>query len=124
MPESAESELFGMSVSDLQTGILVDDAITGTLKYVTGYTGFSDVVGEQSGNYLALKIATVPVDDVVTTVELVGGTNGPVTLGADMNVVLRITNKSTQSVRVVATKGTDSITKIYGLTGLTLEAAG
>jgi hypothetical protein len=109
----------------LQTDILVgDDEITGTLNYVTGYTGFSDVVSEQSGNYLALKIVTVPVDGVVTTVELVGGTKGPVTLDSDMNIVLRITNKGTQSVRVIATKGEDSITNIYGLTGLSLEAAG
>lgn len=56
-----------------------------------------------------------------TTVEVVGGDKGPVTLDSDMNIVLRIKDKSSQSVRVIAKKGTATVTNTYGLTGLTLE---
>lgn len=81
------------------------------------------MTADQEGNYLALKVSTVPENGVTTTVELVGGTKGPVTLDDDRNIVLRITNKDTQSIKVVATKDKQSITKTYGLTGLTLASS-
>ena len=121
-PENGGVNLFGKNVSDLQANVSVNgDEITGTLKHVTGYTGFSSNESEQSGNYLALKIETVP-DDVETTVELVGGTKGPVTLDEDMNIVLLIKNKDTQSIKVVSTDGDETVTKTFGLTGLILES--
>lgn len=120
--EAASAMLFGKPVSDLQTNVVVGaDSISGSLKHVTGYTGFSNKPAEQDGHYLALKFTSDPAD-AVTTVELVGGSKGPVTLDADHNIVLLVKNPATQSVKVVSTKGTESITKIYGLTGLTLEA--
>lgn len=60
-------------------------------------------------------------DGAVTTVEVVGGTKGPVTLDDDMNIVLLIKNKDTQSIEVVSTLDDESATKTYSLTGLTLE---
>ena len=121
MPESSEANLFGKTVSELQTGIVVGGSeITGTLHYVTGYTGFhGSEPTQQEGNYLALKIEAT--SGATTTVEVVGGDKGPVTLDSDMNIVLRIKDKSSQSVRVIAKKGTTTITNTYGLTGLTLE---
>ena len=119
--EAPETVLFGKAVSDLQTDLVVGDAgITGTLKYVSDYTDFSSDVSLQSGNYLALKVVTDPVADVITTVELVGGQSGPITLDSDMNIVLRVTSNSTQSIKVVSTKAGVSTTKTYTLTGLTL----
>ena len=119
--ESADATLLGKKVSDLQSNIVVgENAITGSLKHVTGYTGFSSKTSEQEGHYLALKFDVTPAD-AVTTVELVGGTKGPVTLDADKNIVLLV-KSNTQSVKVISTKGGFSITKIYDLTGLTLEA--
>ena len=59
--------------------------------------------------------------DAVVIVELVGGTKGPVTLDEDRNIVLLIKNKDTQSIKVTTTHNEESITKIYGLSGLTLE---
>lgn len=38
-----------------------------------------------------------------------------------MNWVGLITNKNTQSIKVISTHGDESITKMYGLTGLVLE---
>ena len=116
--------MFGKAVDDLQSGIVIGDSeITGTLHHVTGYTGFSSEPTEQSGNYLALKINTIP-NDATTTVEVVGGTKGPVTLDEDKNIVLLIKNKDTQSIKIISTKeGMSPIEKTYGLSGLTLESA-
>lgn len=121
-PEDDDEEILGKYVSGLQDNVSVGKtSISGTLKWVTGYTGFSGKAEEQSGNYLALKIEDS--EDAVTTVELVGGTSGPKTLDVDKNVVLRITNKSSQSVRVVSSKNGIVTTKNFGLSGLRLMSA-
>lgn len=120
-PEDGETVLFGKTVNELQSDVVVsDDEVTGTLKYVDGYVDFSSNVSEQSGNYLALKIEAEPAE-AETVVELVGGTKGPVTLDDDMNIVLLIKNKDTQSIKVTTTHNEESVTKTYGLSGLTLE---
>ena len=120
-PEDGEAVLFGKAVNELQSEVVVaDDEVTGTLKYVNGYVDFSSNTSEQSGNYLALKIEAEPAE-AETVVELVGGTKGPVALDDDMNIVLLIKNKDTQSIKVTITHNEESITKIYGLSGLTLE---
>lgn len=121
LPESAETVLLGKAVADLQSDVAVGDGIiTGSLKNVTGYTGFSSVASEQKGHYLALKIDAT-VADAKTTVELIGGTKGAVELDADRNIVLLVRNKNTQIVRVITTAGGVSIVKMYSLSGLTLE---
>lgn len=120
-PEDGEAVLFGKTVNELQSDVVVsDDEVTGTLKYVDGYVDFSSNVSEQSGNHLALKIEAEPAE-AETVVELVGGTKGPVTLDDDMNIVLLIKNKDTQSIKVTTTHNEESVTKTYGLSGLTLE---
>ena len=112
-------DLLGKDAGDLQEDLAIaNGAVTGTLKYVTGYTGFSGNVEEQSGNYLAIKVEA-NADSI--TVELVGGTVGhPVTLDSDGMIVLRIANTSTQSITVVATKGNVSETHNLSISGLTL----
>ena len=120
-PEDGEAVLFGKAVNELQSDMVVaDDEVTGTLKYVNGYVDFSSNTSEQSGNYLALKIEAEPAE-AETVVELVGGTKGPVALDDDMNIVLLIKNKDTQSIKVTVDNGENSTTKTYGLIGLTLE---
>lgn len=113
--------LLGKLASDLQTEVTISDGvISGKLKYVTGYTGFSGNPAEQEGNYLALKVEGVEASDVVT-VELLGGTVGhPITLDSDRNIVLKIANTETQSVKVVVN---GEATKTYALTGLELAVA-
>lgn len=88
---------------------------------MTGYTEFSSEVDEQSGNYIALKFGT-EIEDAVTTVEIVNGDKGPVTLDSDMNWVGLIKDEDAQTIRVISTKDDISETKTYVLTGLTLEA--
>lgn len=112
--------MFGKSVSDLQSGIAVNDTfIQGTLKHVTGYTEFSSNPALQEGNFLALKM-TAPAG-ATTTVEVVGGESGPVTLDEDMNIVLRIADKFSQSVRVITTLNDTTRTKTFKLNDLICE---
>ena len=117
-------DLFGKAASDLQEDIVIgDDAISGTLKYIDDYS--SAFGGDlASGHYLALHFDTPGILGATITVEIVGGVSGPVTLDSDRLFVGRIADKSTQTIRVVASKRNyDSTTKVYSLTGLTLEAA-
>lgn len=121
---SASEDLLGKVVGDLQSNISFNgNTISGTLKYVTGYTGFSGDPAEQSGNYIALHCDTIPDADAIT-VELVNGTVGhPVTLDSDGIIIIRITDKDAQYVRVVATKGSIEVEKTYYLSGLELKTS-
>ena len=111
---SASEDLFGKTIGDLQTGVTIgEDSITGTLKFVDDYTGFHSDPAKQSGNYLVIHCEVN--DSTPITVEVVNGTSGPRQLDADGIIVLRIADKDTQSVRVVA----GNVTKTYSLTGLT-----
>ena len=117
------TDLFGKTADDLQENIAIDDsnAVTGTLKYVEDYSSAFGA-GEDSGNYIALKFTS---DEGATiTAEVVNGVHGVVTLDEDGILVARIADKSTQSIRVVASKDGVSVTKTFTLTGLTCEAAG
>lgn len=121
-PEDGEATLFGKQVKQLQQNLVINEnAITGTLLYVTDYTEFSGTVSEQKGNYMALKFEPDPADAKVT-VEVVNGTKGPVVLDSDKNIVLLIKNKDTQKVKVTVEKeGYTTTSKTYDLTGLTLN---
>ena len=58
-------DLLGKKASDLQKGVfIVDGKVFGTLKYVTGYTGFSGRADEQEGYYLALHYACEDADSI------------------------------------------------------------
>lgn len=122
---SATAEkLLGKALSDLQNGITVDMTtckITGTSKYVTGYTGFSGNEEEQSGHYLALYIDVEDVAGVTYTCEL---SKGPVTLDEDQIIILRIEGKTNVPLVVKASKaGCNTVTRIFDLSGLILEPA-
>lgn len=120
--ETASTTIKGKAVSLLQDGVIVNDNfIQGHLNYVTGYTGYSQDTALQSGNFLALKFEATT--GATTTVELLGGDGGPVTLDTDMNAVIRITNKNTQKVKVVSTLNGDTVTKVYSLTSLVVDNA-
>lgn len=101
---------------------IASDKISGTLHYVKGYTEFSGVPAEQEGNYLALKVEYDEDTTVKTT--LIGGTTKDKTLPkGDHLLVTRVTNKDTQSIKLVAEKaGSETTTTTYSLTGLTLES--
>ena len=117
-PEDGEAEWLGKTVSDLQEDIVVGDtSISGTLKYVTGYTGWSSNPEEQEGHYLALKFD--PPENATTTVQVLGGTHGPVELDSDNVCIFRITNNR-QKIKVVSTVNETVITNVYNLKRLAL----
>lgn len=122
---AVDEDLLGKVVGDLQEDIAVGNGtITGTVKYVTGYTGFSGESELQSGNYLALHASVPDVSSVVITMTLVNAqiTKDPVTLDPDGINIIRVTNKDTQKVIVTATKtGHVPVSQTYTFKGLTLE---
>ena len=115
-----KENVYDITVEELQSGIRIDgEKITGTLKNVTDYSGFSDDSEKQSGHFLALKV-DVSEDSNVTT-ELVNGETGPVDMSEDHFCVYRITNKDDQKIKFTVSSGEESVTKTYDLTGLVLS---
>lgn len=118
---SASEDLFGKVVSDLQDDIAIgtDGAVTGELKYVDDYTGFSGDPSLQSGNYIAIH-CTTDVEGATITAKI----TNPVTLDADGILVGRIADKDTQTITITASKeGYQTATRILTLTGLTCDAS-
>ena len=116
---SGETDLLGKSVTDLQEDITVsDDAITGTLKFATGYTGFSGDENLQSGNYIVLHAEAD--QGAVISAEVIDGHFGPVTLDTDGILIARIESTS-QSIRFVGMKaGKITAVKTLSLSDVTL----
>lgn len=128
MDIDADEDLLGLTIGDLQEDVEINDGqITGTLKYVTGYTGFSGDPEEQEGNYLVLHFGCSDPDAdgaTISTFLTNGVIDHPQTLDPDGLLICRITDKMTQTIEVVASKeGYADVKKVYELTGLTLEAA-
>ena len=66
-----------------------------------------------------MKFDCDPEADEIS-VNLVGGTKGPVTLDADRMCVLRIKDPTTQSIEVTAKKGSETTTETFDISGLIL----
>ena len=95
------------------------DSVTGTLKYVADYTGFSGNVAEQSGNYIVFHAEVPNVDGVTITAKITKTS----TLDADGIAVFRVVD-TTKKLTITASKeGYESVTKEFSLSGLTLENA-
>ena len=91
----------GKAASALQSDIEVgEDTITGTLKYVTGYTGYSESPELQEGNFLALHAEVDNVEGATITVTM----TRTATLEEDGNVVARVADKDTQTLTFTASK--------------------
>ena len=118
-PEAANAVLFGHTVSDLQTDVEVaNDAITGALSYVSE-GALPDYWGP--GYFIALKFSGI--DATATSVKVgldPSAGSGLVELDDDKNGVFKITDKSTQRVKVVSTDGTRSTVQYFDLSGLRL----
>ena len=100
----------------MQTGLEVDDdAITGTLKYIDDYSSaFSGDLA--SGNYMVVKCEVPDVEGAT----IQAGCDNLSTLDSDGIVVVRIADKDTQTLKVVARKaGYNAATIEYDLSGLT-----
>ena len=123
-PTDPSTTRYGKEVDDLQSNIEINEGsrqILGTLRYVTGYTGYSEEVEKQSGNFLALDFAATP-DNAVVTVELIGGeTEGSPVEVENGWAVFRITDRK-QKIKVKSVSGVNVIERVYGLGSLKLKA--
>lgn len=113
-------DLLGKTADDLQENVSISSSnvISGTLHYIENWTEFSSDPSINTGNFIALHFETDAPDSTIS----VKVTN-PVTLDEDGDVILRIADKDSQTITVVASaSGYESVTKVYTLTGLTLES--
>lgn len=102
----ASTDLLGKSVTDLQEDVIISGGvISGTSKYVTGYTGFSGDPALQSGNFIAFHAEQDGAASI--SVRKIGSENDPVTLDEDGIVVMRVERGD---------KGFDLITVADGVT--------
>lgn len=120
---TGEVDLLGKKAADLQSDIKVVNnskgiKVTGTSKYVTGYTGWSSVAEDQEGNYIALKLTTDSKEDI--QFKSVDGTdNGYKTLDSDGILIWRISKDKDGKVKPIEVKvGKDNFT--IDLSGVTL----
>lgn len=120
----ASNTVLGKTVSDLQSNIAISQnsnggTIGGNSKYVTGYTGYSNNVSLQSGNYLVAKVIEPDIDNVTVTVTGAGAVPSG---NNDGIYVFRITDTSTDAITITASAtGYDTVTKVYSLSDLELE---
>lgn len=105
-------DLLGKKASDLQEGVfVVDGKVFGTLKYVTGYTGFSGRADEQKGYYLALHYECEDADSIKV--------NG-VTLDSD-GIHILIMKKKGGNIKVEVIKDSDSYVDYVNVDALKYE---
>ena len=93
------------------------EKVSGTLKYVTGYTQFSGTDAEQSGHYLALKVES----SNGATLYVKGSDSQYSALESDGIIVIRVTDKDSQKIEIKASKSGQDTEFVYDLSGLTLE---
>ena len=125
---TASADLFGKHASDIQYGdiaVVNDEAITGTVKYVSGWTAFSPGnVDWQSGNFLAVHIKASNVDKVEVKFD---PSERPVATqwveipGGEDDLVVRIVDPRISKILIRVTVGDVVTTKEYGLSGITCD---
>ena len=117
--DDAGSVRYGKAVSDLQSAVEVEgNAVTGTLKYVTGYTGYSSDPEDQEGNYLALAVTAAEGAEVSASIG-----EASVTITPDEYLVIRMTEERLEeTLAFTATLNGRTETKEFDLSALVLEA--
>lgn len=114
----ASTDLLGKSVTDLQEDVIISDGvISGTLKYVTDYTGFSGDPALQSGNYLALHAEQDGADSI--GVRFIGDTE-TTTLDEDGLIIVRMRDNAT-GLEIVTVEDGETYVNRY-LFSLVLES--
>lgn len=120
-PESAESKLFEVPVSDMQSWLLIQDGkIQGTLKKLTGSNPITDYWGE--GYFMAFHVFSDNWDQYTSvTVGLVPSAgSGPAEIinDPDKNGICKITNKDGQKFVITSTNGTETKTQTFDLSAI------
>lgn len=126
-----EGSVYGVSVSNIQddvaitTGDVSDFKFTGTSKKLTGSNPITDVWGP--GNFVAVTFEAddwTAYDSVKVGLEPSEGSGLVELIGHldDLDSVFKITNKNEQRMKVIATKGGQSITKTFYLGDLICQS--
>lgn len=113
-----DTDLLGKSVTDLQEDVAVSNGvISGTLKYVTGYTGFSGDPDLQEGNYLVIHSENS--DATALAIRKIGGEETK-TLDADGLAIVRV-SEGDLGIEIISTE--DGETRVNRFVfNLTLES--
>lgn len=118
-PGDGGTSYYGKRGDELQSNVGISDTkITGSLKYVDGYSTFDQ---DTSKHHLVLALTASDADKIET--KMTGGSTvmkSYVTVD-DGYCVYSVTDKDKQKIYVRATKGKGSVEKVYDLSGLTLE---
>lgn len=119
----SEVDLLGKVVGDLQSDMVVNGngKVTGTSKYVTGYTGFSSKKSEQKGNYVAFHIS---VGELVIGTNVTVKVNG-VTMDPDgLHVMIFKDDQKSAKAHVTASAdGHKSVTKTFDFSDVVRQSA-
>lgn len=91
------------------------------MKYVTGYTGYSRT--DNNGNFLALKVE-YPEDAEVKVTIIGGNTKDKKIPKSDHQLVVKVKDQNTQKIKLDITKGGNTGSVTYDLSGLTLQQPG
>ena len=125
--EQQSASVFEVPVSDLQAAdvAVTGNAITGTIKYLTGDNAITRVWGQ--GNFLCLHFTAEDwseFDSVMVGLAPSAGSGlKDIKDDPDHNGIFKISNKYEQQFKIVRTKSGVSSTEFYTLSGLTLETS-
>lgn len=112
-PSGRDDTVIGESVRDLQTHVTVfNDKVAGQVNYVAAVDNV-----HAAGNFLALNVV-IP-SGATATAQLTGGSAASISSG---NNAFAVTS-STKTLTIVVTRDSESLTKVFDLTGLTLKSA-
>lgn len=122
IPEGT-TDVLGKQVSELQDSVsILDNAVSGTLNYVEGYTGFSSASEQQEGNYLVIHVENENASKITCQISDATVTPDELTLDSDGLFIARLTaNTQTITVRTYSDDSTVKDTVVLDLTGLTLS---
>lgn len=117
-------DLWGYTVDDLQDEVaFTGNNVTGTLHYISDY---SSAFGPDldHGNYLAVHADVDASEAGSTPYTITVKVTNPVELDSDRVAVIRIADKNSQTLTVVASaEGYTSVTKAFRLNNLVCEAS-
>ena len=117
---SSGATIFDTAVSDMQSGLTVNGHnITGNLKYLSSG---QLVTAHGAGHFMALQFSNFDTSLTSVKVGMYPSASGQdlqeILTDPDKNGAWKVTNKDTQSFKVVSTDGVQTKTEIYNLSGL------
>lgn len=121
---SESTGLGNVTAADLQSDVKFKSnlSVTGTLNYVTKFTGYSNNTAEQSGNFLAFKAEKPDIEGEPEMYMKYDGnpSRGEVKFDTDMIGVVRVKDK-TKKLHIIAKVGEKVYDSAYDLRNLVLK---